>query len=327
MRKKTVSETLLPKGRTIFFNEELHKYTDDLNHAYTSVTTVIGKYTEDFKMDDIAAACERIGKNPNHPKYLKYAGKSKKQIIWEWQQINKEACDKGTIKHNFLETAIKESNGYKRNAKGFINDKIYTIDDIIAKHNYGKVNLKYFETKGVKEKYPKIYNILKDFVKLGYKIYAEIGVYDAKNLISGLIDVLLVKDNDFIILDWKTNKAPIRFESGYYDKDSLGKLKLDTFIKKDERFKYPLDDLEDSVGNHYTMQLSTYAYLVETFGFNCKGLILCHIRTIEDAKDEEGNDVEVVEIYTIDYLKDKAESMISHHSSSNISNTAINLFS
>ena len=87
-----------------------------------------------------------------------------------------------------------------------------------------------------------------------------------------------------------------------------------------------MDNLADSVGNHYAMQLSTYANLVESWGFKCKGLILCHIRTIEDAKDENGNDVEVVEIYDMPYLKNDSINMISHYSSKNIHKTSKTLF-
>lgn len=69
MGRKCVSEKILPKGRILYFNEEEHKYTDDLGNGYISVTTLIGKYTQEFKKEEIAAACERIGKNPRHPKY------------------------------------------------------------------------------------------------------------------------------------------------------------------------------------------------------------------------------------------------------------------
>lgn len=326
MKQQKVSQKILQKGRTIFFNEEAHKYTDDLGNKYISVTTLIGKYTEEFKKEAIAEACERIGKNPKHPKYAKYAGKTKKQLLWEWEQETIRACEKGSAKHNFLEMAIKESNGYKRNAKGFIDDKIYTIDDIVAKHNYGRLKLEHFDQKGVKEKYPQIYELIKGLTQAGYKIYSEIGVYDSDNLISGLIDILLIKDDTFIILDWKTNKAPIRFESGYYEKDSLGKLQLDNFIYKEDYFQAPLDNLADSIGNHYAMQLSTYAYEVESWGFKCKGLILCHIRTEEDAKDENGNDVDHIEIYDMPYLKSDVINMISDYSSKYICKTSKTLF-
>ena len=323
--KTTVSNTLIPKGRILYFNEEEHKYTDDLNSVYTSCTTLIGKYHGKFDKDAVAEACAKIGKNPNHPKYARYAGKSKKQILWEWEQETIRACDKGTRKHNFLEDAIKSSNGYKRNANGFINDRIYTIDNIIQRHKYGILNLNNFKEKGVDKKYPKIYSLIEGFVNQGWKIYAEIGVYDSTALISGLIDILLVKGDEFIILDWKTNKAPIRFESGYYVKDILGKL-TDEFVFKNEFFHSPISHLPDSVGNHYAMQLSIYTYLVESFGYKQKGRILCHIRTIEDAKDEEGNDVEVTEFYDIPYLKNEAESIINHYASQNINKSHVTLF-
>ena len=165
MGRKCVSEKILPKGRILYFNEEEHKYTDDLGNGYISVTTL-----------------------------------------------------------------IKTCNGYKLNANGFINDRIYTIDDIIGSHKYGKLNLEYFVKTGIREKYPDIFSLIAALVTKGYHIYAEIGVYDSQNLVSGLIDILLIRNKEFIILDWKTNKAPIRFESGYYDKKLDGTLDLNNFI-------------------------------------------------------------------------------------------------
>ena len=105
------------------------------------------------------------------------------------------------------------------------------------------------------EKYPDIFNLIAALVTKGYHIYAEIGVYDSQNLVSGLIDILLIRDKEFIILDWKTNKAQIRFESGYYDKKLDGTLDLNNFIYKS--ILSSLDHLADSIGNHYAMQLST----------------------------------------------------------------------
>ena len=312
---------------TDVINEEEHKYTDDLGNGYISVTTLIGKYTQEFKKEEIAAACERIGKNPRHPKYQKYKGKTKKQILWEWEQETIKACDKGTKKHNYLETAIKTCNGYKLNANGFINDRIYTIDDIVGSHKYGKLNLEYFVKTGIREKYPDIFSLIAALVTKGYHIYAEIGVYDSQNLVSGLIDILLIRDKEFIILDWKTNKAPIRFESGYYDKKLDGTLDLNNFIYKEEYFGAPLDHLADSIGNHYAMQLSTYANLVESWGYKNVGIILCHIRTIQNQfQDENEEDEEVVEMYDIPYLKNEVEMMIADYSSKHIYKTAKTLF-
>jgi hypothetical protein len=294
---------LLPKGRTIYFNEELHKYTDDMDNVYTSTTTLIKKYEPEKDFEGIAAACERIGKNPRHPKYEKYKGKTKRQILKSWDKIADEGKEKGTIKHNFLEISIKQSSGYTLNAKGFINDKLYTVDDIIKKHNYGLLNLEFFSSRGVHTRYPKIYACIKAFVEAGYRIYAEIGVYDGDYLISGLVDILLVNGEDFVILDWKTNKDEIRFESGYFEKDNNG-VSTNRFIATNDMFNYPLNHLPASTGNGYTLQLSTYAYLVETFGYKCKGIILCHIRDILNSSEE------LVTLLPIRYLKSDVKKMI-----------------
>ena len=326
---------LVPKNRILYFDEEAHKYTDDIKTPYTSTTTIIGNYYEKFdkKAKDIALACERIGKNPNHKKYLRYKGKTAKQLLDEWAQETIRACDKGSKKHAYLENAIKSSNGYNRNANGFINGRIYTIDDIIKGHNYGKLSLNYFIKTGIDKLYPQIFEIISDLVKDGFKIYAEIGVYDPRFHVSGLIDILLVRGYEFIILDWKTNKAPIRFESGYYEKYAGGLydglLNLDNFIYTPDKYFYPpLQHLPDSVGNHYTLQLSTYDYLVESFGFRCLGNILCHIRTVEtptqSISEVEEEEKEEVKFLPIKYLKSDVEAMLSHY---NMVHFPKNLFS
>lgn len=329
-RKSTKGQNLIPKGRQIFFNEEAHKYTDDLNNNYISVTTLIHKYVNEFNKEEIAKACERIGKNPNHKDYLKYKNKSAKQILKEWELETKRACDKGTDKHNFLENAVKSSSGYNKTDSGYIQDQIYTIDDIIDRHNYGKLNLDYFIETGINEKYPQIFAVIKHFVGKGYNIYSEIGVYSFQYLVSGLIDILFVKGDEFVILDWKTNKAPIRFESGFYKKDRYNNL-TDEYVLKEEYFKAPLNDLQDSVGNHYTMQLSTYAYLVETFGFKCKGLILCHIRTVNNKKvsfnsDSKFEESEEIKFHKIEYLKENVEKMLGDYAVNNMDKTTLTLF-
>ena len=82
MGRKCVSEKILPKGRILYFNEEEHKYTDDLGNGYISVTTLIGKYTQEFKKEEIAAACERIGiKNIKVKLRNKFFGNGNKKLL------------------------------------------------------------------------------------------------------------------------------------------------------------------------------------------------------------------------------------------------------
>lgn len=290
--------------RKIYFNEEAHKYTDDLGNAYTSTTTVIGKYKDKFDADYWAKYCARQGKG-------KYKGLNEKQIKNQWKEINKEACEKGTKKHNYLETTIKGFTNYKICENNFINDRIYTIDDIMVDHDYGAVSLDKFITSGIKDKYPTIFQALEYYDKLGCKIYAEIGVYNYDWLISGLIDLLVVNHNEkwFVILDWKTNKKTIKFRSGYFKKDAFGDVTED-YVYKPVYFKTPLNTLEYCSGNEYSMQLSTYSKLVETFGFTYKNIHLAHIRDVNNNGDPID---ETVEWYPMKYLKNHVELMIDHH--------------
>lgn len=311
---------LLPKGRIIYFDEEAHKYSNELGFIYTSTTTLIGKYCPHDNFEDIAKACERIGRNPNHKDYHKYKGKTYKTILKEWATITKESCEFGSIKHNFLENAIKESNSYNKYNTTFVNGRIYTIDDVIRKHNFGKVSIKVLDKSGVKEKYPDIYDVLIKLINLGFHIYAEIGVYDDTYGISGLIDILCLNHDtqEFIILDWKTNKAPLRFDSGYFKKDEYGLLDLNNWVAQDKTFNYPLEHLADSTGNHYTMQLSIYAYLVSTWGYKLKKLILCHIRPIENRFTTRNEWKEDIEFYSINYLENDSKLILNDFKMKNI---------
>ncbi len=293
----------------LYFNEELHKYTDVYGNTYTSVTTLIGNYKDKFDKWNVAKACERIGKNPTHPDYGKYRGKSAKRIIKEWDIINKEACEFGTEKHNYLEDSIKSANGYNRISNKYVNDRIYTVPEIIKNPNHGVLNLDYFKLKGIEKHYPIIYNFLSLLTNKGFRIYAEVGVFDVINLVSGLIDVFCYNPDKgtFLILDWKTNNAPIKFEAGYFKKDIAGN-RLDTFINKEEYFKYPISHLQASKGNEYSLQLSLYSYLASKFKINHKGNVLFHIR-----HDVDENGLNIIDIPKLPDLTNESKLLLEHN--------------
>lgn len=292
----------------IYFNEALHKYTDEYGNVFTSVTTVIGKYVEKFDNNKMARICERIGKNPNHPKYLKYKGKTAKQLIKQWEDITQEALDKGNNKHNYLEDVIKQSNNYKKIEGKFIDDRIFTIPDIITNPIVGQITLDKLWELELDTKYPIIFNLISKFVEDGWKIYSEIGVYNKDYLISGLIDLLLVKDDSFVIMDWKTNKSDIMYKSGYFEKDEHGNI-TSNFIEDGKTLMFPLNYMPASVGHKYSLQLSSYALLVEKFGLKCKGIILCHI--------QDKDDIETVKPLNIKYYKSDVQLLFNHHTSKN----------
>lgn len=300
----------------IYFDPIQHKYTDNFSNAYTSVTTVIGSFKEKFsdKEVDIAKACEKIGRNPKHPKYLKYKNKTYTMILNEWKSEGDRARDIGNTKHDYLETSVKSATGFSSCFKPE-SGRLFTVKDIINNNSLGLLNVNYFIETGISVKYPEIFNIILGFVNGGWSIYAEICTYNYDLLISGLIDILLFKDGMFVVLDWKTNKVRLRFEAGYYDKDVNGN--PTEYIVTGEKLKGVLKHLDASKGNEYTLQLSTYATLTERFGLQCMGLILCHIRHdlytkkhIKALENPELVGLNAIDIHMIEYKKVDADNMI-----------------
>ncbi len=318
----------------IYFNEKEHTYTNEFGSKYISATTIIGKYENKFsdKEKDIARACARIGRNPTHPKYLRYKDKSAKTILAEWKATRDKACNIGNTKHGYLETSVKKSNGFFDVFKSKYNTKnssdsvqLFTIEDVLLTPEVGKLNLNYFINTGVKDKYPKIYNIIETLVNDRWNVYSELGVFNNDSLISGLIDIIFIKGKSFIILDWKTNKNPIRFEAGYWAKDNNGK--ITNYVLSDDIFKPPLNNLAQSVGIKYSLQLSTYDYLVEQFGFTFVANILCHItHDVYTYEDEEVVDDKSlvgknkVNILPIKYYKQDIINMINDYTNKRTNN-------
>jgi len=303
---------------TIYFDERLHKYTDDRGNTYTSVTTVISKYYEQFEADKIALACERIGRNPAHPKYLKYKGKTAEEIKLSWKDTTEIALENGSIKHDYLEDKFKRGTKYRTIAgTDYIQDRLFTIDDIVSEE-YGELDLNWFIQSGIAFRYPKIYNAIVTLHNAGFKFYAEIGVYNIALLISGKIDLLAVKDKQFIIIDWKTNKDDIRYESGYFEKDMEGKT-TNNFIYTNKYMKHPLQFLADSTGVHYNLQVSGYAWLLEQFGLINIGNLIYQIRETPDA-------VEYINDIQLQDYKHFAEAMFVHHFSNRELKQELSLF-
>jgi len=143
----------------------------------------------------------------------------------------------------------------------------------------------------------------------GFTLYAEKRVYNPILGLAGMIDVFLAKGKHFIILDWKTNKDLLRFESGYYKKawkDVNGvrrKVRTEHWIKNENRLLYPIGHLDECKGSVYSMQLSLYAFLCECWGMVQLDLQLCHIRRNEDVEFSPL-------FYQIPYLKEEVKNML-----------------
>ena len=298
----------------LYFDEGPHTYRDTYGNEYISVTTIIGNYSPKFDKDYWL-----------HKK-ARELGITEKELAKRWQDITDEACTRGSHTHNGLEDGIKGSSMFKDAIK-YLNQietgRCITVADI-PNLKARPLDIEKFK-EATNNKYPKIYEVFDFYITRGYTIYSEIGVFLPNLLISGTIDVLAIKSDRFVILDWKTNKDGLHFTSGYYKKDKTCKpVQLtNNWVEKDEKMLPPFNTLPECNGSHYTIQLSTYARMVELIlGIPCVGCGLCHIGTPFKLnkygmpyRDEKGlyeidkNGEETVQWYRIAYIRDMVDAM------------------
>ena len=254
----------------LIFKEEGHKYNDTFGNEYKSTTTLLHEYSPKFN------------KKYWLTKKAKELGISEKRLEAQWQTITNEACARGTKTHNGLEDGIRGSSMFKNAVQHMIkpNGEMITIADLPnIDINIKPLNIKEF-IELTENKYPKIYEVLLFYTNKGYKIYSEIGGFLIDYLISGTIDVLCIRDDQFIIGDWKTNRGGLQFESGYYNKDKhqTPHQLTDIWVPTKEFLLPPVGNLPKCNGSIYNLQLSLYAFMVELIlGIPNAGLWLCHI--------------------------------------------------
>lgn len=301
----------------ILFNEAEHKYYDERGNTYISVTTLIGKYTETYDTEFwamyIALKEHNLKVKPepklrkiyigNHLYKLEHLLKDALYKHWyaeiraKWNGINAEACLRGNTYHNDIENGINQSKG---DWNGSTNNLISIKGEKVIKtiHDLDKTNFK--------DKYPIIYDRLSGYIHRGFSIFAEKKVFLEEYRVAGMIDCPLLIQMYFAILDWKTNKDELHTTAGYYKKKLIGDkwVKTKEWVETGDRFKYPLNMLEASKFNIYALQLSTYAYILEQWGYTLlnNGLEIIHFPV--------GTKPDIIKI---PYLKDEVKIMLEHY--------------
>lgn len=278
------------QNQNVCYNDEMHLYWDE-NGKYVSVTTLIGKFCQDFDSNfwsgykalekllsaeefkieksqlqktrkiDVKYFCDMYGFTVND------FNKAQQDILDEWAKTNAESCERGSKIHSELEN--------KYLSKGQCDMKKFGLG--------GK-----FEVNTNKSLMDKNTDIL----KIDRGVFPEYLIYrnspDGKFKLAGQIDLLIKDGNDIYIIDYKTNKK--------LDDKSF----FDSRTKKCVMMKYPMNNLMDCNKMHYTLQLSTYAWMLQKLNpeFVIKKLMLIHY-------DHQGNVTE----HELEYLKDDVERM------------------
>ena len=191
--------------------------------------------------------------------------KTQQGILDDWDAENRRSCERGTKIHSELENSM-----YK------------------AKRN---INLSKYQIGGR-------FECQKDRTTLDLEnaVYPEYLIHwdspSGKLHIAGQIDLLVKKGNSITIGDYKTNK---KIETKSF---------FDSKIRSSVKMKFPLNNLDDCNYYHYCLQLSTYAYIIESYNpdFTIEELVLVHF-------DHQDN----MTVYKLPYLKKEVERMLSFY--------------
>ena len=275
-------------GNVAFENESHTYWNVEDNKQYISVTTLIHRYTQEFDKNFWSAykALEKLLPKESwaiEKKSLLSTKKFNKEILDiyniseldfnkaqqgildAWDEENRKSCERGTKIHSDIE------NSFYNHPKDISLQKFGLGGKFECKKDYSELDLEY----GV---YPE------------YLISIE--SKDKVLRLAGQIDLIIKQDNEITIVDHKTNKK-IDLKSGF-----------DTNTKASAKMKYPLNNLMDCNYYHYSLQLSTYAWMLQKLHteFVIKDLILNHY------DHNEKNT-----LYHCDYLKDDVERMLKHY--------------
>lgn len=272
-------------GNVAFNNDEHCYWNVNDNKKYISVTTLIHRFTQPFDKEFWSAykALEKLIPKESWPMEKKSLlntkmidkeiltlynisendfNKTQQDILDAWDEENRKSCERGTKIHEELE------NSFYKEAHDISLQKFGIGGKFECKKDYSELDLEY----GI---YPE------------YLIYRESD--DGILRIAGQVDLIIKSGNEITIVDHKTNKK-IEQKSGF-----------NTSTRSNVKMKYPLNNLMDCNFYHYTMQLSTYAWMLQKINpnFVIKDLILNHY-------DHDGKNT----LYHCEYLKKDVERML-----------------
>lgn len=273
----------------VAFEDSSHTYWNvNDNRKYISVTTLIERYAQEFDKEFWSAykALEKLLPKEswaiekksllNTKKFnrdildayniseLEF-NKTQQDILDKWSEENRKSCERGTKIHKEIEES------FYAHPKDISLQKFGLGGKFECKKDYSELDLEY----GV---YPE------------YLIYRESD--DGILRIAGQVDLIVKQGNEITIIDHKTNRE-IKQKAGF-----------NTQTKSTAKMKYPLNNIDDSNFWHYTLQLSTYAWMLQKINpnFIIKDLILNHY-------DHTGKNT----LYHCEYLKHDVEKMLYHY--------------
>lgn len=269
----------------ILFNAKDHSYNGK-KITYTSVSTLIGRYKKPFNKEywSTYKAYEKLLGKEEFKKIRKNLGYKMEDsnlfvsllkmhpdlnigvevesFLDLWEHEKNKSIKKGNDYHNFKEEQAKEL-GYVENP--YTGKEVPTIHSTIIEY---KNNIEYRSP------------IVSNLYDLEDGFHPELIVWHDDCKIAGQSDLVFIEtinNKRYVYLDdFKTNK------------------KIDKYSFMRNKMLDPLGHLDDVNYNHYRLQISCYAWILEQAGYIVKGTRFTHLTTP----------------YVFDYMKREVESIL-----------------
>lgn len=242
-----IRKEILDKFKDLVFVEDGHRYFVG-DRELMCVSNVTHQFKPEFDTEVMAQAT--FERNYNKPS-SKYYHMTVDEIKESWKKISSDACEHGTIRHEYGESAFHFMLGEFDKILPAFKDRLIQDE----------------EGWGFKAIYPKeeaVVKVYEDFPDFMIPILAETKVYNINDdyAYSGTFDILFYMENPInpkksglYVLDWKTNKDIYKH---------FGNAKL----------LPPFDDCDDTSFEIYKLQLSCYQMALEKLGYTIVGRAL-----------------------------------------------------
>lgn len=162
----------------------------------------------------------------------KQQGVTQQEILSQWIVNSEKSCNSGTIFHSFMEHSLAGKPTYKTLLEKSLNESY--SNEVLQRVE----KLKILGSKFIEDSKHKLIPVKSEFT---------VGI---NTIVAGQIDQIFynTKSDELEVWDWKTNKN------------------ISTRNTYGEKLLYPLNNLDNCEFNHYSLQLSTYKYILEYYG-------------------------------------------------------------
>lgn len=257
----------------IVFEEKAHTYTR-LGIRYTSVTQMIGKYEPPFETEYWSlykAIKEVFDRKGLWARYKKHVGGWKNVVAYYMANGSNHAAEVLVVQNRFkAEWIAKNQRAIQKgsNTHKILEDAINTRKKVVFdNHKLPPNYIKYIPLNNHDS----------------HEIFTEPFLWSDDYQIAGQSDLIIKLGRRLRIKDYKTNEE------------------ITTEAFDNQTFLHPLEHLPLHKYNIYCLQLSTYGYMLERWGFVVEDLELLHI--LPDR----------VEPIKCHYLKEEVKEMLAHH--------------